>query len=281
MTDYQRDPESRGRFWGASLAALALVGVVALFVWAGRAVQARSDDVAMLGKALGPEGCISPENGRDPHSNASQFVILVDVTDPLPPLVRKAARDRIAQELRAARELDRAMLYQVQGLGAAAKQITRACKPPDLRASWRLFDKADPYKDKRDTLDRFRGAADVVMASEKGSEPSPILEAMAVISRDAAFSKSARTRTLIVVSDLYQNSEWFNIYAGPISASDVQAQDAWGRFPDLSGVRVIVLQPEERGANMNGVIADRARLFWTVAFRRAGADAQIVPISSD
>lgn len=99
---------------------------------------------------------------------------------------------------------------------------------------------------------------------------SPILSAVHELSEQSEFSPAKRRRTLLVISDLLENSDAGSFYTGREDFAAFRISAAFLRLkPDLRGANVevrYIVRPE-----LSPAASERARCFWRDYFRASGA----------
>ncbi len=116
------------------------------------------------------------------------------------------------------------------------------------------------------------------LVTPKEAPSSPILEALARLAQTEAFSDEVPARSIVIVSDMFKNSDMFSAYGGAVSlpeqmppARDV-AELVLGRFGDsLSGTELeIRLIPRERYVDLQ---RGALRNYWDDLFDELGIEA--------
>lgn len=212
-----------------SASAIAVVAVVAGALWlAGHSVEL--DEVTLCPLNRPPERVVA---------------ILVDGSDPVSPIQRALVRT----ELNAVRRsLPRYAALQVHVLGTAAEEalepVFRACNPGSPDEIDQLIE--SPLQARRRWEEGFLAPLEAAFETvlPEGSAPvSPIIESVQAVAA-STFVEYDRSvpRTLVVVSDMLQNTENASHYRSTEGFAGLQSQPNYAHLrADLEGVEVEIL----------------------------------------
>jgi len=231
---------------------IALVGV-ANVIWKAEPVDER------LCPKAGPEGFA---------------LILLDLTDEITPQQASSIQTLVLDFVENAEPGTLFSVGRVVPEGQQQDSIVQICKPRTGEVANELYENpkliADQYQ--KNFLIPIRNAVEE-MTAEPSAPNSPILESLqALVARTSGFrtlQTDGRSREVLIVSDLLQNSKNFSFYRG----------DSWVSFRDrglaneisnsLRGAAVVWLEVTR---NLRPQVRDDRFKFWKNYFDLAGVD---------
>jgi hypothetical protein len=155
---------------------------------------------------------LCPETGP-----SSTTVVLIDVSDPLPPVAQEDVKSEIAQEME---HLPKFGLLELRLLDPdvnGGHVLFSRCNPGDGRELSEII--ANPEQEKRKFEEGFETPLTDLLGSAVRSDPaqsSPIMEAIQwiAVKEFAPSGQDKEKPRLIVVSDMIQHSDNYSLYKG-------------------------------------------------------------------
>lgn len=196
--------------------------------------------------------------------------VLIDRTDPLSALQEARIKDRLRQlELHELRANDFVEVWELRQTdeGPLRRLFARYFPGRDANPLW-----ANPsaVASRSDSL-FWTPLLDALRPPVSGHVAhSPILSAVRELSEQSEFSAAKSRRTLLLISDLLENSDAGSFYAAREDFRAFRVSAAYLALrPDLRGANVevcYVVRPD-----LSPAASERARCFWQAYFRASGA----------
>lgn len=214
-------------------------------------------------------------------SFSAQVAVLIDASDALTAVQRRSSLPRLLDSLKQVPERAEIRVYSVARIGRAgdAGADLRLCVPPNpdnigqVEGLWKNR-RIAARKYEEDFIEPLERSLDQILGTP-GDSVSPIVEAIQAASVDAFQpGNAAIPRTLILVSDMVQNSRDLSFYPGvPGFGPFAGSLEYRTRRVDLSGVKATILLLARRGIAGQRQ-AGRLRDFWEDYFIDSGADGR-------
>lgn len=212
---------------------------------------------------------------------SAQVAVLVDASDALTAVQRRSSLPRLLHSLEQVPERAEIRVYSVARIGRTgdAGAELRLCVPPHpdsiggIEGLW-MNKRIAERKHEEDFTEVLEAGLDEMLGAP-GDSVSPIVEAIQAASVDAFQpGNAAIPRTLILVSDMVQNSRDLSFYPGvPGFGSFAGSPEYRTRRVDLSGVGATILQLARRGVAGQRQ-AGRLQDFWEDYFIDSGVDGR-------
>ncbi|WP_417449571.1 hypothetical protein [Kordiimonas sp.] len=221
-----------------------------------------------IGDALGkPDPCTAPVP-------TSHTVLLADRTDIFSATVRGRLAARVRELAAGLHAGDRYSIYTIED--TSPEPVWSACRPRNAEDA--TISTPGAYWLDVDFKGHFAGPVQALsekLATAAQAPHSPIMETVAAIASMPTFSPSVKNRTLIIVSDMLENTAGFSQYrSGPDFQQFQHTAYARGVGVRLDGVRVRVLYiTRHDAASAHQGAAHKA--FWISWLKSLGADVTV------
>lgn len=200
---------------------------------------------------------------------AASIALVVDATDPLTQVHRARLARAVDDMLRDAPVDAKLIVLTIQPEEAPQEAFAR-CNPgatgnelTENVARVRALYQGTFAGPLRAAVDTLSGAS--------GASRSPIIEALTALTQRPDFDRRVPSRTLIVASDMLQNSSSYSQYRGDMARTFRHSALARGDQADFAGIEVSVdyfVRPDQRHRQ-----GPAHRAFWDTWFKERGARA--------
>lgn len=230
-TTRRRSRRDEGVPWvGLSIFVVAVVAIVGGLAWMYlRAVEQHPPTDAELCPEVGP---------------SEQVIVLVDATDRIAPITQSEIVTKVTDLANATKKWARFELRVLQPGAQRTTTVFSRCNPGDGHGMDEYT--GNPEMARNKWASQFSGPLQDAMRSSmsgQGADTSPIMAGLQQIAVDRLSSKQARTvpNTIVVVSDMLENSEAFSVYQTGPDFEAFQASPAHRRYStDLAGAGVAI-----------------------------------------
>ena len=215
------------------------------------------------------------ENCRIDGVLPAHTVVLIDQSDPFSDSDVEWAWQLIFDEAQALKKNGRLTVLGInsddpdQGV-----EVFSRCSPGSPRNANPIYENPQFIRqDWEQKFEQFMRAEVSRLMLNSQSPVSPLVEHLRGIQRRADFRDAAENRKILIISDLYQNSNLYSMYDHGLNTSRFDAALDDAQFPDLTGVEVALFRVDrKRQIRGSDLVA-----FWTdVLSQRAHADVTIV-----
>jgi hypothetical protein len=148
---------------------------------------------------------------------ASTTVVLIDVSDPLPPVAQEDAKNAIAQEVDRVPKFGRLELRLLDPAVEGGQVLFSRCNPGDGKELSELI--ANPQQERRKFEEGFEAPLKQLLGAAVQADPaksSPLMETIQwiAVKEFAPFGNAKEKPRLAVVSDMIQHSANYSLYKG-------------------------------------------------------------------
>ncbi|GFM38233.1 hypothetical protein DSM19430T_29170 [Desulfovibrio psychrotolerans] len=202
-------------------------------------------------------------------------VLLLDRSDPLSRTQAEGLRSIVQQVERETPDDGRVSVYYLDSLSGVYLEPQVSAVAPKRHQGNLMHN--EQLAEQCFRKEFMPGIADAVMAVQNASntEESPIVETLARICRDPGFSPRMRARSMVLHSDMLQNSGLCTEYGRTDAPRCTQALLA-AHMPDLSGVNVEILYLRHKKYEKQQT--PEHMQMWISLFRNAGAYVRLEQI---
>jgi hypothetical protein len=209
----------------------------------------------------------------------AQTIVLVDASDVLPPLVREDLLTRLSDLTSHISKGERLDVWALSADGDRSDEIASLCNPGDGSDLGEVT--ANPERAKRRWETGFVQPVTAALnkaARENAIAQSPIMAALQKLSVARLTSEADRRieTTLIIISDMLENTPDFSMYRSGVSYAAFRASNAFRKFEtDLAGADVELWLVQRPGADVTNELVD----FWNTWVADAhGSVAKVIKL---
>jgi hypothetical protein len=208
-------------------------------------------------------------------------IIIVDKTDPIPPLALRNLRETILEQRELLAVQDRLWIFAMSSDGVdLSKPIFSRCRPHTREDASAL--NSDPDSVEQQYNDSFEAPLDTALKTLETPDTaaySPILETIGRVTASPLFGNRG-SRHIIFVTDLLQNSHMFSVYGRgwkrrpkPESIGD-EMRLGYGDVFDKVELRIRVIERYGNGVPNEGEL----REYWRALLKATGMSNFIIRI---
>lgn len=226
----------------------------------------------VIGHAETPCGEACPASGH--------VAFLIDLTDPLDPAQTQQIVNRIRHErdhLRTGKRLTIFVLHPQTGDQVPLQILFSAIKPSDGTDTSRISGNPEMVaaRYRQDFIEPSEAALGKLREPWQATPESPLIEALHWLALDApGFDAGTEDRSLILVSDLLQNSKFSSRFKqGTPFATMAKTNSAYLSPNALAGVRIEIIQTVNRHQKRQ---TRGVRTFWEEYFTYAGTSISLM-----